>query len=191
MLRVSKDLPDLARLDYSAGVHHRDAIRCVGDHAKVVRDQDRRRVLLFGQAFDQAEDLGLDCDVQGGGRFVGDQYLRTTCDRQGDHRSLAHAAGELVRVGLRACRRPRDADFDQELLNAFGRLRPGKTGVEKQHLGDLRRRYAAVGSATSVDLERPSRVPLPGCGVTRIRSRRGDSGLGRQPRLPSWPQAGG
>ena len=45
-----------------------------------------------------AEDLGLDRDIQRGGRLVGDQQLRLGGERDGDHHALAHAAGELVRV---------------------------------------------------------------------------------------------
>ena len=50
------------------------------------------------QVHDQVEDLGLDGDVERGGRLVGDQQLRVAGQRHRDHRALPHAAGELVRV---------------------------------------------------------------------------------------------
>ena len=42
--------------------------------------------------------LRLHGDVEGGRRLVGDDELRPAGHRHGDHRALAHAAGELVRV---------------------------------------------------------------------------------------------
>jgi hypothetical protein len=53
----------------------------------------------------QVEDLGLDGDVERGGGLVGDEQARVAGERHGDHDALAHAAGELVRVGV-AARRP-------------------------------------------------------------------------------------
>ena len=63
------------------------------------------------QVEDQVEDLRLDGDVERGGRLVGDQHLRIAGERHGDHRALAHAAGELMRIfawraaPARECRR--------------------------------------------------------------------------------------
>ena len=54
------------------------------------------------EARDQLEDLRLDGDVERRGRLVGDQQLRLVGQRHRDHRALAHAAGELVRVGVDA-----------------------------------------------------------------------------------------
>ena len=50
------------------------------------------------QARDQVQDLGLDRHVERGGRLVGDQQRGLAGERHGDHRALAHAARELVRV---------------------------------------------------------------------------------------------
>ncbi len=58
-----------------------------------------RRFLQFAH---QVEDLRLDGDVQRRGRFIGDQHLRIAGQRHGDHHALPHAAGQLVRIGLRA-----------------------------------------------------------------------------------------
>ena len=61
------------------------------------------------------EHLGLDGDVEGGGGLVGDEHVGLVGDRHGDHRPLAHAAGELVGVLVgpvrrgRGCRRCRAA----------------------------------------------------------------------------------
>ena len=89
-----------AGLDDLAGVHHRDVVADVGDHAEVVADDDHRQAGVADQRPQQAEDLGLHGDVEGGGRLVGDQQLRLAGQRQRDADPLRHAAGQLVRVAL-------------------------------------------------------------------------------------------
>ena len=59
---------------------------------------------------DEVEDLSLDRHVEGGGRLVGDEELRTEGEGDRDHDPLAHAAAELVGVALEALTRVRDAD---------------------------------------------------------------------------------
>ena len=61
--------------------------------------QDTGTVLLL-ELFHQVQDLGLDGHVQGGGGLVGDQELRVVAESHGDHDTLAHTAGQLVRVVL-------------------------------------------------------------------------------------------
>ena len=50
------------------------------------------------QVRDEAQDLGLDRDVERGRGFVRDDHPRLAGERQRDHRPLAHAAGELMRI---------------------------------------------------------------------------------------------
>ena len=59
--------------------------------------QDGHAELLLEVA-QQVEDLGLDGDVERGGRLVGDDQARVAGDRPGDQDALRHAAGQLVRV---------------------------------------------------------------------------------------------
>ena len=61
-----------------------------------------RRAELGLEPVDQLEDLRLHGHVERGRRLVGDQQLRLVDQRHRDHRALAHAAGELVRVGADA-----------------------------------------------------------------------------------------
>ena len=58
--------------------------------------------LLALQLAQQVEDLRLNGHVERRGRLVGDQQLRLRRERHGDHHALAHAARELVRIGLEA-----------------------------------------------------------------------------------------
>ena len=113
--RVVQDGGGGAGLDDLAGVHDRDVVADVGDHAQVVADDDHREPGVADQRPQQAEDLRLHGDVEGGGRLVGDQQLRLAGERQGDADPLRHAAGQLVRVALqhplrrRRCRPARAA----------------------------------------------------------------------------------
>ncbi len=51
------------------------------------------------------EDLRLDRDVERGRRLVGDDHRRAVQERDRDRDALAHAAGELVRIGVEPARR--------------------------------------------------------------------------------------
>ena len=95
---VREQLLARSRLHEHARVHHVDALAHAGDDAEVVRDHDQRRVLLGDELTQQVEDLRLDRHVERGRRLVGDQELRLAGERHRDHRALAHAARELVRV---------------------------------------------------------------------------------------------
>ena len=63
----------------------------------------------------QVEDLRLDGDVERRRRLVGDQHLGIARQRHGDHDALAHAARQLVRIGVRALLRLGDVDAAQHL----------------------------------------------------------------------------
>ena len=54
--------------------------------------------VLGDEGAQQVEDLRLDRDVERRRRLVGDQQLRLAGERHRDHRALAHAARELVRI---------------------------------------------------------------------------------------------
>jgi ABC-type dipeptide/oligopeptide/nickel transport system ATPase component len=108
--RVGEQLVARSELDDPASVHDRDGVAEAGHHAEVVRDQDRRGVHLAAERAQQVEDLGLHGRVERGRRLVGDQQGRVAGDGHGDHGPLAHAAGELVRVGADAALRLGYAD---------------------------------------------------------------------------------
>ena len=74
-------------------------------------DEDDRGAERPLQIEDQVEDLRLDRHVERGGRLVGDEDARIARKRHRDHRALAHAAGQLVRVFPGALRR--FGDFDE------------------------------------------------------------------------------
>ena len=114
-----------ALLDDASRVHHRDAIGHARDHAEVVRDQHDGGAVRLAHPPDQAQDLRLDRDVERGRRLVGDQHRGLAGERHRDHHALAHAAGELVRIVVRAALGLGDADLAQQLDRARIAPRPG------------------------------------------------------------------
>ena len=67
-----EQLVGAAILHRAAGVHDQYVVGDLGNDAEVVGDQ-HDGVELALQIADQVEDLRLDCDVESGGRFVGDE----------------------------------------------------------------------------------------------------------------------
>jgi hypothetical protein len=92
---------DLARIDRKR--HARDRAQ-----RRPGAEQRARGREMPDQSFDleqcghdrlhQVEDLRLDGDVERGRRLVGDQQRRAAGQRHRDHRPLAHAARQLVRI---------------------------------------------------------------------------------------------
>ena len=117
-----EDVLDGALLDRPARVHDQDPVDHAGDHAEVVGDQHGRRAGLLLCGLEHLEDLRLHGHVERGGRLVGDDHLGLVGHRDRDDHALAHAAGELVRVGVDPGRRVGDADE----LEQVDRAGPGR-----------------------------------------------------------------
>ena len=123
MLGRGEQFVDGGALDDLAGIHHRDLVADLGDHAEIVGDQDDRGAARRLQLAHQIEDLRLQGDVERGGRLVGDQELGIAGQRHRDHDALAHAAGELVRIFVDALLGRGDVDAAQQLDGALARAR--------------------------------------------------------------------
>ena len=95
-------------LDDAPGIHHRDTVRGLGDHAHVVGDEHHRRAALGAEALEERDDLRLDRDVERGGGLIGDEQTRLGGERERDDHALAHAARELVRIVLDSAPRRRE-----------------------------------------------------------------------------------
>ena len=120
---VVEDLFHGAVLDDLARVHNGHAVGHVCHNAQVMGDVDDRHAQLFLQVTDQLQDLRLNGHVQCGGGLVADQDLRAAGRCNGDDDTLAHTAGELVRVLFVTALRVRDADLGQHLDGSlFGGL---------------------------------------------------------------------
>ena len=96
----------------------------------VIRMIERPR--LVADVHQQPQDLRLDGHVERRGRLVGDQDLRIAGQRRCDHRALAHATGELVRIAVVLARRVGEADLRQHLdrrrARGAGVRAPGGSG---------------------------------------------------------------
>ena len=72
MQRVVEQFSHRRLFNDFTGVHDANAIGRLGHYAEVVGDQDQSHIRFGLQLAEQVEDLGLNGDVQRGGRFVGD-----------------------------------------------------------------------------------------------------------------------
>ena len=106
-------------LDQSAEIHHGHPVRCLGNHTQIVGDEEDRHVKLAHQILHQVDDLGLDGHIEGGCRLIGDKQLWFGGKRHGDHRPLAHTAGELEGILGEALRRVRNSHPRQHLDGNF------------------------------------------------------------------------
>ena len=111
VLRAREQFIHGGALDDLAGVHHRDLVADLGDHAEIVSDEDNRSTALRFQFMHQIEDLRLQGDVECGRGFIGDQEPGIAGQRHRDHDPLAHSAGELVGIFV-------DAPFRRGDMNA-------------------------------------------------------------------------
>jgi len=137
MLRTLEDVEGGTLLDSHAVLHHHDRIGQVGDDPHVVRDEHDRGVEPAAEAAEKVEDLGLDGDVEGGRGLVRDKEDRVARDRLRDHRALALAARELVRVLVEGERRVGHVDLLEQLDRTLLRLSGREVVMRAQGLDDL------------------------------------------------------
>ncbi len=124
MPRIVEQAGSRPGLDNFAGVHNGDVVANLGDQAEAVRDEDDGAFKGAAQTADQLHDLCLDGDVERCCRFVGNQDVGLAQKRHGDHHALAHAAGELMRIGGEPCLGIREADARKHGRSALQQLRP-------------------------------------------------------------------
>lgn len=62
---ICKYIFHLTFLNDPAGVHYSNAVGDLGNHAKIMSDQENRHIHIFLQLFEQVQDLGLDRYIQG------------------------------------------------------------------------------------------------------------------------------
>ena len=99
VLRIAEDVVQVACFDDLAAIHDDHVVGDVGDHPEIVGDHQQRHPEFLLQVLHEAQDLGLDGDVERGRRLVGDQQRRPADQRHGDHRALAKTAGQFERIG--------------------------------------------------------------------------------------------
>ena len=100
-------------------------------------DKQNRRALLAGQLQHQLDHVQLCQAVQRRGRLIGDQQCRAQQHHRGEHDALAHATGELMRVGRQALFRVLDADALQHGDATLADRRRIQRGVQLERLAHL------------------------------------------------------
>ena len=102
MRRAPQHVVEGAGLHDPPLAHHRHPVRDLRDHPEVVGDEEEAHASPALELLHQAEDPGLHRHVQGGGGLVRDQQAGAAGDGHRDHHALALAAGEPVRILVRA-----------------------------------------------------------------------------------------
>ena len=100
-------------------------------------DEDGRHAALARQLHHEVHDGLLGRHVEAGGRLVGDEQARPAGQCQRNDDALAHAAGELERIGVIALLGPRDADLLQDVDGLVARIAARRLDVLHQHVLDL------------------------------------------------------
>ena len=137
MAQLAEDRAGLAGFHHLALPHDGDAVGDAGDHRQVMGDKDHAHAVLADEALEQHQDLRLRGDVEGRGRFVGDEQLRPQGDGHGDNDALALAAREFVRVAAEGELFGRKTDAVEGLAGDMGGAVAADLGVGENGLGDL------------------------------------------------------
>ncbi len=95
VLGVVEDIGGRAGFDDATSVEHGDFVGHGGDDADVVGDEHNGGLVFGLEIADEAEDLGLEGDVEGGGGFVGDEQVRAVSKGQGQGDALPFSAAEF------------------------------------------------------------------------------------------------
>ena len=140
-------------LDDPAEVHHRDPVADVADDGQVVGDEQEPEVELGAQPLEQADDLGLDADVERRHRLVEHEQVGADGERPGDADALALPARELVRVATGGVGGSWTSSSSSATRAA---LVAGVDAVHLERLGEQLAARSSAGSATPAGPGTPS-----------------------------------
>ena len=132
MLGILEQLLRRPHLDDAAEIHDRDPTAEMAHHAQVMGDEEQGQPHLALQPGEEIEDLGLDRDIQGRDRLIGDDQLRPHGQRPSDADPLALAAGELGAAP--AGEFPRQADPLHQLRHMARQLALRAQAMDRKHL---------------------------------------------------------
>ena len=135
VLRVGAEGGGGAGLDELAVVEDEDFIADVFDDGEVVADEEVGEVEFFLEVLEEADDLGLDADVEGADGFVTDDEAGFDGEGAGDADALALAAGEFAGAAVEVV--GVEADFLEEGGGAVSAVGGGAGGeVDFHGLGE-------------------------------------------------------
>ena len=98
MRRFIENIINRALFNDTACIHNGNLIADIRNNTKVMSDKNDSHFCFLLQVFHQVKDLCLDRNIQSCSRLIRDQKLRMTDQTHGDHNSLAHTTGELMRI---------------------------------------------------------------------------------------------
>ena len=148
-------------LHHLAGVHHRHIVGHLGNHTKIVGNEQHGKLPLLLQPIQKLQNLGLDGHIQGGGGFVTDQHLRVRRQGDGDDHPLAHTAGKLMGILVKTPHRVHNTHLLQQLQCLFPGMGSRQPLLEAHHLRDLlARAHQRVQTGQGV-LEHHGDAPAP------------------------------
>ena len=76
ILRYIQHVADRALFHNAPGIHHRNIIREAGNHRKIMRNPDHGSAGGGAKLLHLGQNLSLNGDIQGRGRFIGNNQLR-------------------------------------------------------------------------------------------------------------------
>ena len=83
----------ICKLNNLSAVHNCNGISYLSDYSKVMSDENDRSVVLALKVIHELKNLGLNGNIQGGGRFVCDDQFGVAGQGDGNHNTLTHTAG--------------------------------------------------------------------------------------------------
>ena len=92
MARVSKNMLHSAAFHDLAVIDDDNVICHIGDDAQIVGNQQDGHAQFLLQVFQKIQNLNLDCNVQRGGRLIGNKQGRSADQRHCNDGTLAQAA---------------------------------------------------------------------------------------------------
>ena len=114
-LGTGEDIGHRPLFNEPAAVHDRNRVGDFAHHGQVVGDEQHRHAVFLLNIANQMENLVLDGDIEGCGRFVGDQEFWPAGQGHGDDHPLTLSAGQLMRIAVDPILRIVDAGAFQQL----------------------------------------------------------------------------
>ena len=133
----AEHIPDRARLDRLARIHHRHFVAGLEYEPEIVGDEQRRGAGASGEVLDERDDARFHGDVERGRGLVEDEQLRIGKQRHGDDHALLLAAAELVGIGAHDPLRVRQAHGLDHVDGAGAGLVPRDLVMDQRHFHQL------------------------------------------------------
>jgi hypothetical protein len=121
----------------SPRIHDGGPMGALRDDSQIMGNEEEAHAEFFLKAVNQFKNLGLNGNIKGCCRFVGDQKFWPARESHGDHDPLAHPATQLMGIVVAAGCRGRDADAMEHLDGFFPRVTRAETAVEPKSLRNL------------------------------------------------------